>query len=149
MNYTQIQSYLAGCITADSQLSLLGAPVLVDPFADPEVAKSAVAALLRQYGVCFEIGFPEVDVKDATQLGGTTPIDALCHVFLVEHNEVTHTPSEAALVMRLITALTKPPTTPGQKPARIPPSRLPQYVTEAGYIAHIIPAYVPMNIKQP
>ena len=146
MTFDSIQSYFAGLLSADSQIGPLGTPIQVDPFADPEAAKSAIATQLRVTGVSIEVGFPFIGAPE-TLLGGSTHIDATCELYVAEHTQQAHTPAKAALVTRVITTCTKPPGTTGQKPARLRSSE--SVKTDGGYILHMLSFFVPMNIKQP
>lgn len=142
MTLAAIQPYFAGLISADSQLGLLGAPIQVDPFQDPEAAKSAIMAGLRATGVSIEVGFPWIGAPE-TDLGGSTHIEAMCEVFVAEQPQKTHTPNRIALLMQVIAACTKRPSGP-QKPARLRSSE--SVKTEAGYILHMISFFVPLNL---
>jgi hypothetical protein len=144
MNFDAVQPFLSGRITADADLALLGTPIQVDPFQDPEAAKSAIGNALRTTGVCFEVGFPWIGAPE-TLLGGTTHLEAVCEVFVAEHTQNAHTPSRATLVQRVISALTKP-ATGTQKPARLRASE--SVKTEDGYILHMMSFFIPMNIRQ-
>lgn len=146
MTFDSLQSNMAGLISADSQLGPLGTPIQVDPFQDPESAKSAIAAQLRATGVCVEVGFPWFG-SPVTLLDGTTHGDAVCEMFVAEHTQVSHTPAKATLVNRVITAITKRPATVGQKPARLRSCE--SLKTEAGYVLHMFSFFIPLNIKQP
>lgn len=146
MTFDAVQSNIAGLIAADSQIGPLGTPIQVDPFQDPEEAKAAIALQLRTTGVCVEVGFPWFASPD-TLLDGTTKGDAVCELFVAEHTQTVHTPRKAALVNRIITAVTKKPATVGQKPARLRSCE--SVKTEGGYVLHMFSFFVPLNLKQP
>jgi len=143
MTFDQVQSSLAAKVAADAALAPLGVAIEVDPFQDPEVAKSAIAEQLRTTGVCIEVGFPWVGAPE-TSLGGSTLTDAMCEVFVAEHVQTVHTPAKAALVSRVISAITKP--VAPQKPARLRAAE--SVKTEGGYILHMLSFFIPLNIKQ-
>lgn len=144
MTYASLQSDFADKIAADNVLAPLGAAILVDPFQDPEDAKSAIATQLRATGVAIEIGFPAIGAPD-TANSGSTLVDGLVEVFVAEHVKIEHAPAKAALVTRIITALTKQ--SGSAKPPRLRASE--SVKTEGGYILHMLSFVVPMNIKQP
>jgi hypothetical protein len=144
MTFDTIQSSIAAKVAADAVLSPLGVAIQVDPFADPEAAKSAIANQLRATGVCIEVGFPWASAPE-TSLGGSTLIEGMCEVFVAEHVQKEHTPSKAALVTRVISAITKPLGV--QKPPRLRAAE--SVKTEGGYILHMLSFFVPLNIKQP
>jgi hypothetical protein len=144
MTFAEIQPNIAAKIAADATLSPLGAAIQADPFADPEAAKSAIADQLRSTGVCIEVGFPWIGAPE-TANGGSTLIDGMCEVFVAEHTVKTHEPAKAALVTRVIQAITKPVGV--QKPIRLRASE--SVKTEHGYILHMMSFFVPLNIKQP
>lgn len=143
MTFDQIQSYIAAKIASDTALSLFGAAIQVDPFQDPEAAKSAIADRLRNTGVAIEIGFPWIAAPE-TAMSGSTHLDATCEVFVAEHTQTVHTPTLAALVMQVVKAITKQ--TGVQKPVRLRASE--SVKTEGGYILHMLSFFVPMNISR-
>jgi hypothetical protein len=134
---------MAGRITADSVLSLLGTPIQVDPFQDPEDARTAIDACLKATGVCVEVGFPWI-VSSETSLGGSTHVEAMCEIFVAENIKGAHTPNRASLVQRVIQACTRPLGV--QKAARLRSAE--SVKTEKGYILHMFGFFIPLNIKQ-
>jgi hypothetical protein len=145
MTYPQVQSYFVGLIAASSALNALGAAIPVDPFADPETTKAAIATQLRTKGVAIEIGFPYIGAAQSNK-DGSTHIEATVEVYVAEEIKLAHTPSKLALVNEVVLACTSRPTATF---SQVPPQlRAAESVkTEKGYILHMFSFFIPMNIK--